>query len=112
MSRAELMGWSVRAAEGDWDIELTAGHGEHVRRVIDHLIESDERKAEGHELDDRPEPDHRRAHAHAGKSILADWRVDDPFRPETLQQTLAHFVGAVVFGDFLAHEKDIRIALQ
>ena len=32
--------------------------------------------------------------------------------PETFEQTLAHFVGAVVFGDFFSHQKDIRIALQ
>ena len=33
-------------------------------------------------------------------------------RPEAIEQTLADFVSAVVFGDFFAHQEDVRIALQ
>ena len=81
-------------------------------RVVHHLIEGDERKTEGHELDDRPQADHGRADAHAGETVLADRRVDDPLRPEAIEQTLADFVGAVVLRDFFAHEEDIGIALE
>ena len=112
MGRAELVRRAVRAAEGDRDVELAARHGEHVRRVVHDLVEGDERKAEGHELDDRPQPDHRRADAEAGEAIFADRRVDDALRAETLEQSLADFVGAVVFGDFFAHQEDIRVALD
>ena len=82
---AELMGRTVRSAESDRDIELPTAHGEHVRRVVHYLIESDERKAKCHEFNDRSQPDHRRADAHAGKSVLADWRVDDSLRAEAFE---------------------------
>ena len=112
MGRAELMRRPVRSAKSDRDIELAARHREHVGRVVHHLIERDERKTEGHEFDDRPQPDHGGADAHAGKTIFADRRVDDALRAEAFEQALADFVGAVVFGDFFAHQENVRIALQ
>src|SRR5205085_11154518 len=112
MGGAKLMRRTVRSAEGDRDVELPAGHREHVGSVVHHLIERDQRKTESHELDDRPQSDHGRAHSQPGKSIFADRRVDDSLRPETLEQSLAYFVSAVVFGDFLAHQENIRIALE
>ena len=112
MSRAELMCRAVWSAKRDRDIELPARHREHIRRVVHDLIECDQRKTERHEFDDRPQPDHGRADAQAGKSVLADWSVDDAFRPEALKQALAHLVSAVVFRDFFAHQKNVRIALQ
>ena len=112
MGGAELVRRTIRSAKGNRDIELAARHREHVRRVVHDLVEGDEGKTEGHEFDDRPQPDHRGADAQAGKTIFTDRRVDDPLRSETFEQALAHFIGAVVFGDFLAHQEDIRIALQ
>ena len=53
MGCAELMRGPIRPAKSDRDIELPARHREHVRRVVHHLIERDERKTEGHEFDDR-----------------------------------------------------------
>ena len=112
MRRAELMRRAVRSAKGDRDIKLPAGHREHVRGVVHDLIECHERKAERHEFDDRPQADHRRANSQAGKSVLADRSVDDPPRAEAIKQTLADFVGAMIFRDFLAHQENIRIALK
>ena len=103
---------SVRPAKSDRNIKLPAGHGQHVRRVVHHLIERDQGKAERHELDDRPETDHRRADAHSGKSVLADRRIDHSIRTKTIEQTLADLVGAVIFRHFLAHQENVRIALQ
>jgi len=39
MSRAELVRGAVRPAKRDRNIKLTARHGEHVWRVVNHLIE-------------------------------------------------------------------------
>ena len=58
----ELMRRPIRAAEGDRNIELPAGHREHVWGVVHNLIERNERKTERHELDYRPQPDHCRSH--------------------------------------------------
>src|SRR2546423_13183367 len=112
MSCTELMRWPVWATKRDRDIKLSTGHRKHVRSVVDHLIERDKRKAERHEFDDRPQADHRRADAEPGETVLADGCVDDPFRAEALEQALAYFISALIFGDFFAHQKDIRIALQ
>ena len=85
MRRAELMRRSVRSPKCDRDIELAARHHEHVGRVVDHLVERDERKAKRHELNDRPQADHRRANAESGKTILADRRVDNAFGTEAFK---------------------------
>src|SRR4029453_1665277 len=60
----------------------------------------------------RPQADHPRAPSQAGKSVFADWSVDDPPRAKALKQTVADLVGALVFRDFLAHQKNIGITLQ
>ena len=112
MGRGELMGRAVRPAKCDRDIKLSAGHHEHVGRVVHHLIECDEGKAERHEFDDRSQADHRRADPKAGETVFADWGVDDARGTKAFEQSLADFVSAVVFGHFLTHEENIRVALQ
>src|SRR5213593_1486217 len=112
MRGAQLMRRSVRSSKRDGNIELTARHREHVRRVVHHLIEGYERKAKGHELNDRPQPDHRRADSEACESVFADRSVNNPPRPEALKQALADLVCALIFGNLFAHQKNIRISLQ
>src|SRR4029077_15043729 len=89
-----------------------ARHREHIGRVVHDLIEGYEREAEGHELNDRPQADHRRADSEACESVLANWGVNDSPRSKALKQALADLVGALVFGDLFAHQKDIRVALE
>ena len=55
-------------------------------------------------------PGERRADAEAGKAVLGDRRVDDALVAEFLQQALRDFVGALIFGDFLAHDEDVAVA--
>ena len=55
-------------------------------------------------------PAKRRADAEAGKAVLGDRRVDDALVAELLQQALADLVGALVLGDLLAHQEDVRVA--
>src|SRR6185369_7509878 len=112
MGRAELVGGSIRAAERDWDIELTTRHREHIWGVVHNLIKGDERKTERHELNDRPQADHRRSDAEAGKSIFTNRSIDNPARSKTLKQTVAYFVSALIFGNLFAHEKNVRITLK
>src|SRR5437773_264182 len=112
MRSAELMRWAIWSTKSDGDIKLPARHRVHIRGVVHDLIECHERKAERHKFNDRPQADHRRANSQAGKSVLADWSVDNAPWPKAFEQTMADLVGALVFSDFLAHQKNIRIPLQ
>src|SRR5712692_11135968 len=112
MGRAELMRRAVGSAKCDRNIELPAGHREHVGRVVHNLVERDERKAEGHELNDWSQTDHGSADSQTSETILADRRIDDSFGAEAFEQSLTDFVSAVIFGDFLAHEENVWITLQ
>src|SRR5438034_9387990 len=112
MRRAELMRRSIRSAERNRDVKLSTRHRVHIWGVVHDLVERDQRKAECHKLDNRPQPDHRRPHAKARESILADRSIDNTSRSEALEQALAYFVSAIVFGDLFAHEENVRITLQ
>src|SRR4029077_20799942 len=48
----------------------------------------------------------------AGEAILANWCVDNASRAKAFKQTVADFVGTLVFSDFFAHQKNIRITLH
>ena len=63
-------------------------------------------EVESHELDDRPQAAHRRAGADAGKAIFGDRRVDHALVAELVEQALGDLVGALIFGDLLAHHED------
>ena len=58
---------------------------EELRGRIEHLIEREEGKVPGHELDDRTEPNHGGPDAHPGKPQLRDWRIDDAHFTEFLE---------------------------
>src|SRR5437016_8666894 len=112
MRSAELMCRAVWSTKGDGNIKLPARHCVHIRGVVHDLIECHQRKTERHKFNDRPQTDHCRANSQAGKSVLADWGVNDPPRAKALKQTVADFVGALVLWYFLAHNINIGIALQ
>src|SRR4030095_618642 len=112
MGGGELMRGAIWSAKGNWNIKLSARHHQHVRRVVHDLIEGDQRKTKRHEFDDRPQTGHGRADSQSGKTVFADWRIDDSLRSESLEQSLADFVCALIFGDFLAHQENIRIARE
>ena len=97
---------SVGSPEHDGDIHLPPGHIKHLGGAVDNLVQGQKGEVEGHELDNGPEPYHRRPHTHPGESQLADGRVDDALLSEALQQALGDLVGAVVLRHFLTHEKD------
>ena len=42
--------------------------------------------------------------------MLGDRRVDHALGAEFLQQALRDLVGALIFGDFLAHHEDVLVA--
>src|SRR6266550_482748 len=106
------MGDSISPAEDDGKFELPAGHVANVGGVVHKLVHADQRERPGHKLDNRPQPAHGSAQAQTGKTSLADGCVDDALRTKTRQHPFGHLISAVVFGHFLAKEKDIRIAVH
>ena len=112
MRRAQLMRGTIGSAKRDGNVKLSTRHGVHIRRVVHDLIERHKREAERHEFYDWSQPDHRRSDSQPRKSVLADRCVNDSPRPKSLQETLAHLIRALIFGDLFAHEKNIGIALK
>ena len=103
---ADPRGGAVGAAEDDRAAHLAARHVIGLRRRIDDVIDRLHREVEGHELDDRLQAAHRRAGADAGKAIFGDRRVDHALGAELVEQALGDLVGALIFGDLLAHHED------
>src|SRR5213080_3588133 len=100
MCCGKLMGRTVRTTKGDGDIELPARHHEHVRSIIHYLVEGHQRETERHKLNNRSQADHCRADAKPGESVLANRGVNNTFGPKALKQSGAHFVCALIFGEY------------
>ena len=106
----DARGRAVRSAEHDLATHLPARHIERLGGGVDDLVHRLHGEIEGHELDDRLQARERGADAEAGKAMLGDRRVDHALRPELLQQPLRDLVGALIFGDLLAHHEHVLVA--
>ena len=107
---ADAGGGAVGAAEHDGAAHLPARHVAGLGGGIDDLVHRLHGEIPGHEFHDRLQAVERRAHAQAGKAMLGDGRVDDAALAELLQQALRNLVGALVLGDFLAHQEHQFVA--
>src|SRR5690349_6289156 len=96
MLRRNLVGRAVRSAKHDRYFELSTRHVKHLRRVVDDLVRSEDRKVEGHEFDHRPKSRHGCTDSEPGKSKLSDRRVNDPLVTELFPEPASDLVGAVV----------------
>ncbi len=103
-------GRAVGAAEHDRALDLAAGHVERLAGRVDQLVHRLHGEVPGHELHDRLQPGHGRAHRHAGEAVLGDRGVDHAAVAELFQQAAADLVGALVLGDFLAHQEHVLVA--
>ena len=63
-------------------------------------------------LDDRTKALEGGAHRDAGEPLLADRRVEDPVRPERVEEPLGEAEGSTVASDVLAEEEHARIPLH
>ena len=110
--RRELERGAVRPPEHDRDGNLAARLVQDLRGRVDDLIEREDGKVPGHELDHRAQARHGGPHAKAREAQLRDGRVHHPRRPELLEQTAADLVGALIDADFLADEEHVRVPLH
>ena len=62
-------------------------------------------EVERHELYDRTQATKGCPDTDPCKAMLCDRGIDDAFRAELFKHALGNFVSALVFGDFLPHEK-------
>ena len=106
----DARGGAVRSPEDDRTVDLPARHVKGLRRGVHDLVDRLHREVEGHELDDRPQSHERGSDAQPREPHLGDRRVDDAPGAELVEQALAHLVGALVFGDLLAHQEHRRVA--
>ena len=63
-------------AHHEGDGELATRHVQQRRGGVHQLVERQQAEVDRHDLDDRAQPHHRGANAHAGESELGDRRVD------------------------------------
>jgi len=110
VGRADIRAAVGRAADNHRDIDESARHVADAAGIVDDLIKADIGEAPEHELDHRPQTHHGRTDAEAQEGRLADRGVDDPLGAEALPEPLGDFVGAVVLGDLLTHQKDVLVA--
>ncbi len=103
-------GGAVRSAEDHRAAHLAARHVEGLGRRIDDVVDRLHGEVPRHELDDRLQAGQRRADAEAGEAVFGDRGVDHAPGAEFLQQPLGDLVGALIFGDLLAHDEDFRVA--
>ena len=69
------------------------------------MVERLHGKIPGHELNDGLQAHHRCANAQPTKSIFGDRRINHAARAEFLQESLRHFIRALIFGNFFAHDE-------
>ena len=101
-----------RAADDEGAVDESAGHVAHAAGVVDDLVVGDVGETPEHEFHDGAQSHHGGPHPESDEAGFADRGVDDAFVAEAFPQALGDFVGAVVFGDFLAHEEDVFVALE
>ena len=112
MLRAEHTARAVGSAKDHRNRKLTAGHVQHLRRVIDDLIDRHQAEVPRHEFNDGPQSAHGRADAQSRETLFGNRRVDDPAFAELFEHTLTDFVRALVVADFFAHQKYVGVAFH
>ena len=112
MLRAEARARAVAGAHHQRAFELAVRHVTALREFVGDVVEAHREEIREHDLGDRLEPRHRRAHGGAEDRLLGNRRVAHAHRTEFLQQangSLEHAAGA---GDVLAQEHDVLVALH
>ena len=89
-----------------------ARHVAYTRRVVDELIEGHRMEGPEHQFHDRTHAEHGSADTHADETCFRNRSVNDAFVAPFVPQAFRDLVGTVVLGDFLAHDDDVRVALE
>ena len=110
MLAAVALAGARRGADDQRHFGLRAAHVMPFRGLVADLVGRHQREVEVHQLDHRPQPDHRRAAAGAADAGFADRRVEHAVAPERFEQALGDLEGAAVIGHVFAVEDHALVA--
>ncbi len=99
---------AVRSTSGKRD--LPVGHVARLGDLVGDHVPGHREEVREHQLRDRAQAGHRRAHRRADDGLLADRRVADTRRAELVEQALGQLEDASGRPDVLADQHDARVA--
>ena len=110
--RAETHAAAVAGSDHERAGQLTVRHVAKLRHFVGDVVEADGEEVGEHDLGDRPQTRHRRAHRRAQNRLLGNRRVAHPQRPELLVKPDRRLEDAARLRDVLAKEDDAIVALH
>ena len=110
--RAEARARAVAGAHHQRAFGLPVRHVAALGKFVGDVVEADREEIREHDLGDRLQARHRRAHGGAEDRLLGDRRVAHAQRAELLVEADGRLEHAAGFGHVLAEEHDVGIALH
>ena len=98
----------VRTTSGHLDLPI--GHVAALGKFVGDIVEAHGDEVGEHDLGDRLQPGHRRAHGGAEDRLLGDRRVAHAQRAELFVEADRRLEHATGLGDVLAEEHHVRVA--
>ena len=110
MLRAEARARAVRGAHHQRALELPVAHVAALGEFVRDVVEAHREEIREHDLGDRLQPGHRRAHRGAKDRLLGNRAVFHAALAELLEQPDGRLEHAAGLADVLAEEDDVGIA--
>ena len=110
MLGAEARAAAVAGAHDQRTLDLAVGHVAALGELVGDIVEADRDEVREHDLGDRLQSGHRRAHGGAEDRLLGDRRVAHAQRAELLEQPDGRLEHAAGLGDVLAEEHHVGVA--
>src|SRR5271166_2246441 len=112
MLRAKAHPPAIASPDDKRTRQLPIRHVTQLRHLVGDVVEADRQEVGEHDLRDRPQSRHRRAHRGAENRLFGDRRISHAQRPELLVEADGRLEHAARLADILAEEYDARIALH
>ena len=107
---AETRTGAVAGAHHQRAFDLAVRHVTALGELVGDVVEADREKVREHDLGDRLQPGHRRAHGRAHDRLFGDRRVAHAQRPELLEQADGGFKHAAGFRHVFAEKHHVGVA--
>ena len=110
MLRAEAGAAAIAGAHDERDFHLPVRHVAALGKFVGDIVEAHGDEVGEHDLGDRLQAGHRRAHGGAEDRLLGDRRVAHAQGAELFVETNRRLEDAAGLGNVLAKEHDVRVA--
>jgi hypothetical protein len=110
MLRAEARASAVASAHDQRAFQLPVAHVAALGKFVGDVVEADREEIREHDLGDRLEARHRRAHGRAQDRLLGDRRVAHAQRPELLVEPDRRLEYAAGLADVFAEKDHVGVA--